>query len=362
MAQARRIDDLPDSPNEPRRSVPAQSGTIRIDAAEMRAARAALMESLPCPPASELEIDDDDTETSLPSLPVHEPVRDARTGADVESEEPLCAIVTPAAFSRDPSTGKRTALLMVRNQESCSALDAARRRADEAHRQHEERLHLALAIGRMVSFELSFATGAAELAGEVDEILGMRPGTHPTRLVLQHVHPDDRAAINEALFHAGRDGAPVDVDVRWIRPTDHRVIWLSARGQVDRDERGQIVALRGLLADVTARRRAEEIRARAMEIESLRLRMAEVSRVRTAFLANMSHDLRTPLNAIIGFTELIHDGNVEPGSPEQKELTGDVLAAAKRLLAFIDDLLDVAELEARTADSIGNAWKPESKR
>ena len=41
----------------------------------------------------------------------------------------------------------------------------------------------------------------------------------------------------------------------------------------------------------------------------------------------MSHELRTPLNAIIGFTELIHDGLVAPGSPQFKEFLGDILSS-----------------------------------
>jgi PAS domain S-box-containing protein len=335
----------------------------------MRAARRALRENLPAGEIDDLgidvdgaDLDDEDTETMLSGVPVHEPVRDAHSGADVASDEPLCAVVTPGAFSRDPATGKRTTLLMVRNAASCALLDGARRRAEELLRQNDERLRLALECGRMVALELSFATGAADLSGPVEEILGLRAGEQPSRLVLEHVHPDDRAAVNEMLFLAGRDGAPADVDLRWIRPTDHRVIWLEARGKVARNERGEIVTLRALLADVTARKRAEDVRARAVEIEALRIRMAELGRLRTQFLANMSHDLRTPLNAIIGFTELIHDGHVAPDSKDHKELTGDVLAAAKRLLTFIDELLDVGELEARAADSIGNAWKADSRR
>ncbi len=358
MAQSNRLSESPERAVEPRWSAtPAQSGTIRIDEAEMRAARHACDDSEPA-----IAIDDEDTETTLSGVAVHEPVRDPRTGEDLVSEEPLCAVVTSGAFSRDPRTGKRSALLMVRSGASCAMLDSARRRSDEQRKQHEERLRLALECGRMVAWELSFATGAVELSGEVDEILGIHPGEHASRLVFGHVHPDDQAALHEMLFLAGRDGAPPNIDLRWIRPTDHRVIWLETRGKVARNERGEIVTLRGLLADVTARRRTEEIRARAVEIEALRLRMAELSRLRTQFLANMSHDLRTPLNAIIGFTELIHDGFVPPDSADHKELTGDVLGAAKRLLTFIDELLDVAELEAQAANSIGDAWRADSRK
>jgi two-component system cell cycle sensor histidine kinase PleC len=68
---------------------------------------------------------------------------------------------------------------------------------------------------------------------------------------------------------------------------------------------------------------------------------------KTAFLANMSHELRTPLNAILGFSEIIAQecfGSV--GSPRYKEYAGDIHASGAHLLSLINDLLDVAKIEA----------------
>ena len=75
-------------------------------------------------------------------------------------------------------------------------------------------------------------------------------------------------------------------------------------------------------------------------------RVQEANRLKSEFLANMSHELRTPLNAIIGFAELMFDGYVEPGSPEQKEFLGDILASGKHLLQLINDVLDLVKVEA----------------
>jgi CheY-like chemotaxis protein len=60
----------------------------------------------------------------------------------------------------------------------------------------------------------------------------------------------------------------------------------------------------------------------------------------------MSHELRTPLNAIIGFTQLIHDGDVAPDAPQHKEFLGDILASARHLLQLINDVLDLSKVEA----------------
>jgi len=68
---------------------------------------------------------------------------------------------------------------------------------------------------------------------------------------------------------------------------------------------------------------------------------------KTAFLANMSHELRTPLNAILGFSEIINQECFGPvGSARYKEYAGDIHSSGAHLLSLINDLLDVAKIEA----------------
>ena len=100
---------------------------------------------------------------------------------------------------------------------------------------------------------------------------------------------------------------------------------------------GDGVMLAATLRDATERRR---------ELEEQNRRVAEASRLKSEFLANLSHELRTPLNAIIGFASFMHDGQAGPIAADHREYLGDILTSSRHLLQLIDDVLDLAKIEA----------------
>ncbi|SFF51406.1 Signal transduction histidine kinase [Duganella sp. CF458] len=82
------------------------------------------------------------------------------------------------------------------------------------------------------------------------------------------------------------------------------------------------------------------------EIALKNLELAEASRMKSAFIANMSHELRTPLNAIIGFTGALLMKLPGPLTDEQDRQLNTIRASARHLLSLINDILDVAKIEA----------------
>ncbi len=114
-----------------------------------------------------------------------------------------------------------------------------------------------------------------------------------------------------------------------------------------RDDNSVPVGYLVISKDVTAQKNLEEqITRKNEEIMEQYRRSQETNRLKSEFLANMSHELRTPMNAIIGFAEIMHDGRVGPLSNDHKEYIGDILTSARHLLQLINDVLDLAKVEA----------------
>jgi signal transduction histidine kinase len=85
---------------------------------------------------------------------------------------------------------------------------------------------------------------------------------------------------------------------------------------------------------------------RTDQLERLYAELETASRHKSDFLATMSHELRTPLNAIIGFSEVLHEQMFGELNERQLAYVSDVLEAGRHLLSLINDVLDLAKIEA----------------
>jgi PAS domain S-box-containing protein len=140
---------------------------------------------------------------------------------------------------------------------------------------------------------------------------------------------------------------------------DGQFHYFSLSGMPILGENGSFRGYRGTSCDITEKKRAEELaQAFAVSEEDKRLKMhraelenhrlLEASRMKSEFLANMSHELRTPLNAVLGFTEIVHSGEVGPLTPRQREFLEHTLTGGRHLLRLINDVLDLARVESGT--------------
>jgi PAS domain S-box-containing protein len=121
-----------------------------------------------------------------------------------------------------------------------------------------------------------------------------------------------------------------------------------------RDELGRLSGRMVLMHDITEiKQAAQRIQSQneALEQANRELLVAqqqaeESTRLKSQFLATMSHELRTPLNSIIGYTEIQLAGMTGPLNEEQQRYQERVLVNAEHLLRLINEILDLAKIEA----------------
>lgn len=106
------------------------------------------------------------------------------------------------------------------------------------------------------------------------------------------------------------------------------------------DESGNVAGLVGAFIDITERKKAEET------LQHANKELARALRTKDEFLANISHELRTPLNGILGFTEMLLSGDFGDLDDRQTKYLSSIESSGRHLLGLINDLLDLAKIEA----------------
>jgi signal transduction histidine kinase/ligand-binding sensor domain-containing protein/CheY-like chemotaxis protein/HPt (histidine-containing phosphotransfer) domain-containing protein len=96
-------------------------------------------------------------------------------------------------------------------------------------------------------------------------------------------------------------------------------------------------------AAAASRRLEAEVAARTQELEDRNLELARLNRTKSNFLARMSHEIRTPMNGVIGTAELLAGTAL---SARQAQLAGTIHSSARTLLEILNDILDLAKVEA----------------
>ena len=152
------------------------------------------------------------------------------------------------------------------------------------------------------------------------------------------------AAVGAAGSYAG--------DVSCLRPNGTTFpAEVTTSKTTDRD--GSVSAMVLFGRDITERRdREAETRSRSEQLllineqlQHANAKLASTNRMKNEFLANTSHELRTPLNAVIGFASLIEQGATDL-EEERRSFARSIRESAEHLLSVINDILDLAKVEA----------------
>ncbi|HEY2711889.1 MAG TPA: ATP-binding protein [Chthoniobacterales bacterium] len=216
-----------------------------------------------------------------------------------------------------------------------------------------------------VTFMASFENGLSEIyvSPHIETLLGYTAAEWIDNPILwyQRLHPDDKPRWNEEFSRIVSWAEPLKADYRFLAK-DGRVVWIHGEARVIRDAFDRPSFVQGIGYDITELKEAEEVlRLSREELEMLvQERTAELAavnkslvdakdeadranRAKSEFLSRMSHELRTPLNAILGYGQLVE---ADVTQPDDREGVAQILRAGRHLLGLINEVLDIARIEA----------------
>ena len=235
-----------------------------------------------------------------------------------------------------------------------------RKQAEEALREREERLRVALAASGTGTFRWDIRSNVLTWDEALDSLFGLPPGmtTRSLENFVAAVHPDDRLAVVELCERCALDGADFEMEFRVVRP-DGSVRWLDDRGKTFLDAAGRPLHMTGACVDITARKQAE------FEREKLDRKVQETQKLESlgVLAGGIAHDFNNLLTTILGNASL-GAMDLPASSPVQECLTQIIEAShraadlCKQMLAysgrgrFVVQTLDLGQLLEDTAQML----------
>ncbi len=213
---------------------------------------------------------------------------------------------------------------------------------EEALRQREMMLREAQSIGHMGHWRWLVGSDTIVWSDEIYKIFGVSPDTFSPALdaVNRMTHKRDVGRLLQAFQRAIIEQNDYEMEFRITRP-DGEVRYIRCEGRCEHDSNDEVVALFGIMQDVTEHTINEQNLTEAKEAAE------RAYAAKSQFLANMSHELRTPLNAIIGFSEMMQRQLLGPiGSERYLDYIGGIRESGEHLLDLISDILDMSKIEA----------------
>ncbi|DAB31021.1 MAG TPA: hypothetical protein CFH84_00830 [Sulfurimonas sp. UBA12504] len=151
------------------------------------------------------------------------------------------------------------------------------------------------------------------------------------------IHCDDlERIIREVTYSINNNINHFEQSYR-LRLKNGNYRWFYDFSHLIRDEKNNLLSIRGYMFDQTTLKEAE------LAIKEAKEKAELANKTKSDFLANMSHEIRTPMNAILGLSELMLDANL---SAKQKDYLQKIHGSSKMLLGIINDILDYSKIEA----------------
>ena len=208
-----------------------------------------------------------------------------------------------------------------------------RKRSEEALRESEGRLRVALMAGQTGTWLWRLATDEQILDESLERLVGQPKGSSPMTIetFLGLAHEEDRPRLREAferVVGGVAENDAMDVEFR-VRRDDGSLRWLRDQGRVFRDESGRPIFMAGACTDITERKRMEEA-------------LQDADRRKDEFLAMLGHELRNPLAAVVAGIKVALSPKVQEAKRLQMlALVDEQVAHVRRL---VDDVMDVARM------------------
>lgn len=168
--------------------------------------------------------------------------------------------------------------------------------------------------------------------------LGFRSDIHLSELI-QRVKPEDRQEV-ERCFNEISKGIIEDLHVqfRFQLPTLDRSVWTEVYATVaERLPDGGVKSVVGTIQNIARRKQLES------ELILARNKAEESDRLKSAFLANISHEIHTPLNAIVGFSDILPMASSEE---ERQNMVNIIHENNEKLLRIFSDIVNLSTVEA----------------
>jgi PAS domain S-box-containing protein len=160
------------------------------------------------------------------------------------------------------------------------------------------------------------------------------------------VHPEDQNELGREWQKSLQTGTPFELEFRLLRGSDNTWRYHIARAEALLRADGKIEKWLGIATEIEERLQAQAtLKAANQALSEARDRAVEASHAKSLFLANMSHEFRTPLNAILGYAEMLEE-ELSQSRDELKNDADRIIVAGRHLLSLIDDVLDMAKIEA----------------